>query len=58
MASGAEAASALAEALDEGRLVPSRDLMESLAQLNASIARWARREQHTLRLVRAARESD
>lgn len=54
--SGAEAAAALAESLDEGRLVPSRELTENLAELIAAIARHHRREGRTLASVRFNRQ--
>lgn len=56
MSTGAQAAQELAEALDEGRLVPSRELTEGLAELIAAIARYHRREGRTLASVRSNRQ--
>lgn len=46
-----DAANSLVDSLDDGSLIPSREFLESMAELNGALARWAQREQIPLKVI-------
>jgi hypothetical protein len=51
-----DAANTLVDQIDSGELHPSRELMESIAEVAGALARWHRRQGKTLSIVRELKQ--